>query len=94
MKLPKPKGKLDVFPQIHHGRFATVTIIGDPKGLRHLAALISKVADEDQSKESGPEGSRVHIHIHPEQHLGTNSCEVEICRADARGTGELPAFME
>jgi hypothetical protein len=94
MKLPKPKGKLDVFPEIHYGRFPSVTIIGDPRGLRHLAALITKLADADQDKESAPEGSRLHIHIHPEQDLGINSCEVEICRADAKGTGEVPEYMK
>lgn len=93
MKLPKPKGNLDIFPQIQYGRYVSVTIIGDPNGLRHLAALLTKVADADQDQVRAPEGSRLHIHVHPDQHLGSNSCEVEICRADAKGTGELPEFM-
>ena len=32
--------------------------------------------------------------IYPEFQLGDHSREVEICRADAKGTGELPDYME
>jgi hypothetical protein len=94
MKLPNKKGNLDIYPAIHHGNVPSVTIIGDPKGLRYLADLLHAVADEDQNKTSAPDGTREHIHIHPEQQLGEHSCEVEICRADAKGTKELPDFMK
>jgi len=94
MKLPKKKGHLDIYPEIHYGNTPSVTIIGDPDGLRHLANLLHAVADENQGKTSAPEGTREHIHIHPEQHLGEHSCEVEICRADEKGTGDLPDFMQ
>lgn len=94
MKLPKSKGRIEIFPAIHHGNVPSVTIIGDPAGLRHLAELLHAVADADQSQTPAPPGTREHIHLHPQQHLGSHSCEVEICRADAKGTKGLPEFMK
>lgn len=93
MKLPRQKGKLEIFPEIHYGNVPTVTIMGDPSGLRYLADLLRAVADVDQRLTTDPEGEREHIHLHPDDQLGSHSCQVEICRADAKGTKELPEFM-
>ncbi len=91
---PERVGKLDIFPEIHDGDLVEVTIIGDPEGLRYLAELLNNLADENQIKNDEPEGSRMHIHLHRNNHLGGHSCEVEVCRADAKGTGEWPEFMQ
>lgn len=68
-------------------------ICGDPEGLRYLAAVLTWLADFDQTKSPYPVGSREHLHFRPGAHLDTHSRCVEICRADAKGTGELPIFM-
>jgi hypothetical protein len=87
------KGKLDIIPDIIEGRWLTVSIIGDPDGLRYLATLLNWLADVDQEQVNMPDGEREHIHLHSETQLGRRSCEVELCRADAKGTGKLPDFM-
>jgi hypothetical protein len=88
------KGKLSIFPEIVDGNSIAVTIIGDSPGLRYLANLLVQAAQIDQEKENIPHGERYHIHLHYNEHLDGHSCEVEICRADAKGTGELPDFMK
>ena len=94
MKLKKPKGNLDIFAEVHTGQKPDVVILGDPDGLRHLADLLYAMADVDQETTSAPNGTREHIHIHPKQHLGPHSCEVEICKSDAKGTGKLHKFRK
>ena len=91
---PDKEGNICIYPEIYEGRFANVIIVGDPDGLRYLAKLLNHIADIDQDKNDDPIGERAHIHIHPEFQLGDHSCEVEICRADAKGTGELPDYMD
>lgn len=86
-------GRLDIYPEIVDGSIVTVSIVGDPDGLRSLASLLLKLADVNQNITTSPDGSRFHMHLHPEDQLGCHSCEVELCRADAKGTGELPAYM-
>ena len=44
-------------------------------------------------KENNYPDKEGNIHIHPEYQLGEHSCELEIFRADAKGTGEFPDFM-
>jgi len=90
---PEKSGKIDIFPEISEGNSLSVTIIGDPNGLRYLAELLRNMSDLDLSGAKYPAGTREHIHLHANAQLGARSCEVEICRADARGTGELPDFM-
>jgi len=90
---PLKTGKIDIFPKVEDGNVITVTIIGDPKGLRYLAELLNYLAEFDPKKTKAPNGSREHIHLHVGEQLGIHSCEVEICRADAKNTGELPEFM-
>ena len=90
---PEKSGKLDIYPDIHCGSVLGVNIVGDPDGLRYLAKLLNYLAGFDQNKNSDPKGSREHIHLSSESHLGEHSCQVELCRADAKGTGQLPDFM-
>lgn len=90
---PEKVGNIDIFPEIHDGRIVTISIVGDPKGLKYLAEVLNYIADFDQEENEDPEGSREHLHLHPDEQLGWHSCEVEICRADAKGIGELPKFM-
>ncbi|MHC4086473.1 MAG: Imm32 family immunity protein [Planctomycetota bacterium] len=90
---PDRSGKIDIFPEIYEGNVVSVTIIGDQKGLKYLAEVLLWLADVNQEDSDDPIGTREHIHIHRNEQLGDNSCEVEICRADAKGTGELPEYM-
>lgn len=94
-QIPKIKGKIDIYPEIHYDNVPSVTIIGDPAGLKSLANLLTFLADWDQNESGCPDGEREHIHLNPEckEQLGDHSCQVEICRADAKGTGQLPDFM-
>ena len=74
-----------------HGIF----VGGDPEGLRSLASLLSWLADRDQNTiPNMPDGERDHTHLHPGCQLSNNSVETEICRLDAKGTGELPSDYE
>ncbi len=91
---PDKEGNICIYPEINEGRFVNVNIIGDPEGLRYLAKLLNYIAGIDQDENNDPIGEREHIHIHPEMQLDEHSCEVEICRADAKGTGEFPDFMK
>ncbi len=93
-KWPEIKGKLDIYPEIIDGNQIKVTIIGDPKGLISLAELLRTLALFDQNKNDDPIGEREHVHLRSNLQLGYHSCEVELCRADAKGTGQLPEFME
>ena len=93
LKQPENKGKLDIYSDIVEDNVPIVTIIGDPDGLRYLSELLQALADYDQDSDNSPKGEREHVHLHSKCQLGKHSCEVEVCRADAKGTGELPEFM-
>jgi hypothetical protein len=71
-----------------------VFIGGDPEGLRSLARLLVWLADVDQeSHPSMPDGEREHVHLYcnpPYKHLTSFSVTTELCRLDAKGTGEFP----
>jgi hypothetical protein len=74
-----------------------ILIIGDPKGLRSLAKLLVWLADVDQETHPNmPDGDREHVHLHPAvkkgpfAHLTQFSTLTELCRLDAKGTGDLP----
>jgi hypothetical protein len=62
--------------------------------LKYLSKLLDYLANYDLNKSQAPDGAREHIHLHRNEQLGDYSCEVELCRADAIGTGELPEFMQ
>jgi hypothetical protein len=93
-KCPRKKGKLCIFPSIEHGKILNVRIVGDRKGLQYLASLANYLADLNLDKLNMPKGGRAHLHLKPELHMGWNSCNVEICRAEAKGTQALPSFMD
>ncbi|WFB35226.1 hypothetical protein P3T73_13755 [Kiritimatiellota bacterium B12222] len=86
-------GALDIFPVVR-GQQTEVQIWGDPEGLRSLAKLLVTLADYDQSESDAPDGSRAHTHLSPNRHLGYPSSSVQISRGDAKGSCELPDFME
>jgi hypothetical protein len=72
-----------------------VWIAGDPIALRSLAKLIVWLADVNQESQRGiPVGERIHVHLYPND-PGFNSLtgfseNTEICRLDAKGTGQFP----
>jgi hypothetical protein len=88
---PKINGTLE----ISESR-AGIFIGGDPIALRSLAELLIWLADVDQeSLSSQPDGERYHVHLHTRDAEGFNSLtpfssETELCRLDAKGTGEFP----
>ena len=86
---PDKTGHIDIYPEIVDGNLVTIIIAGDPTGLKYLANLLNWLADFDQELNDAPIGSREHLHLHINEQLGSHSCEVELCRSDAKGTGEL-----
>lgn len=74
----------DVFPQ-------SVFIGGAPEGLRSLAEMLLWLAelDQDVALEVSNE-IREHIHLTPNVVLSRNSVPAEVCRLDAKETGEFP----
>jgi hypothetical protein len=73
-----------------------VFIGGDPRGLRSLAKILIWLADVDQELHpSMPDGEREHTHLYcspatGQRHLTKFSVITELCRLDAKGTGEFP----
>ena len=73
-----------------------IFIGGDPAALRSLAKLLTWLANIDQESLSAqPDGERCHVHLHARDAEGFNSLtpfsiETELCRLDAKGTGEFP----
>jgi len=92
---PRIEGKLEIATSD-----TGIFIGGDPKGLRSLAELLAWVANVDQGCLSHmPDGERFHVHLYPEdaQGFGTLTCfseETELCRLDAKGTGDLPRHLD
>jgi hypothetical protein len=73
-----------------------VFIGGDPQGLRSLANLLIWLANVDQKKHpSMPDDEREHVHLYSDPAsvascLTRFSVTTELCRLDAKGTGEFP----
>jgi hypothetical protein len=68
-----------------------VLIGGDPNGLRSIAKLLVFLADANQALHPNmPDGEREHTHLYCGPHLTQFSVETEICRLDAKGTGDFP----
>ena len=88
---PKITGTLEI-SALSHGIF----IGGDPEGLRSLARLLTWLASVDQeSLSTQPDGERVHVHLYASDTEEFNSLTpfseaTELCRLDAKGTGEFP----
>ncbi|NLH40683.1 MAG: hypothetical protein GX448_02495 [Planctomycetes bacterium] len=91
-ELPEKAGRITVNVK-PDDRPVEVVICGDPDGLRYMASVLMWLADFDQGKNSDPVGSREHLHLMPGEEMDAQSCYVEVCRADAKGTGDLPEFM-
>lgn len=92
---PKIEGTLEIskFSKSQYG----IWIAGDPPALRSLASLILWVANIDQESRRGvPKGERSHVHLYPANdsgefgELSQFSDPTEICRLDAKGTGDFP----
>ena len=83
-------GHLEI-SQGDHGVF----IGGDPEGLHSLARLLDFLDHVNQDGISRmPDGEREHTHLTPGYQLSKNSIETEVCRLDAKGTGEFPTGYE
>jgi hypothetical protein len=82
-KCPPAKGKLCIYPAISYGKILSIKIIGDRKGLKYLAALAEYLAELDLEKMDIPTGGSAHLHLKPEVHIGWNSSDVVVCRAEA-----------
>jgi hypothetical protein len=89
---PKITANLEISAS-RHGVF----IGGDPSGLLSLSRLLEWIANADQeAMENIPVGERFHIHLHCNEKtksfnsLNRFSKETQICRLDAKGTGEFP----
>lgn len=89
LRVPEKRGRLEIRSEVSDGVWS-VSIIGNPDGLRYLSDVLKALGDYDQDSGNLPVGERAHIHLHPRCQLGKHSCEVLVSRADAKGTGELP----
>jgi hypothetical protein len=93
-ELPENYGHICIVPEPSRSDVNCISITADPEGLRYLAEALKWLADFDQDKNTDPAGSREHLHLEPGEELDLCSCCVELCRADAKGTGEFPDFMK
>ena len=97
---PEITGRLWITTHLEEGAKIGVGIVGDPEGLRSLGEMLIFLASADQRARRVPEGERDHIHLVPKGdfgfngQLGATSCNVELCRADACGTGEIYPDLE
>jgi hypothetical protein len=72
-----------------------VFIGGNPDGLRSLARILNWLAEIDQeSHPTMPDGEREHTHLYRGTHLSEFSVLTELCRLDAKGTGDLPEIYK
>ena len=92
--LPKKSGVLNIYPEmVFDNESIKATIVGDSEGLNYLADLLIWLSEIDQDTCDIPIREREHLHLDRKFELGASSCRVEICRADAKGTGKVPDFM-
>jgi hypothetical protein len=88
-------GHLDIFVAENEDKldrerinWKEILIHGDPEGLRSLAKLLIKIADQNQDGiDELPVGARDHKHLRPRLDLSLSSNEVIVGRLDAKGTG-------
>ena len=75
-----------------------IFIGGDPQGLKSLATVLTWLSEVDQEKTNMPEGEREHVHLRPKssaaelRELTRFSVATEICRLDARESGNFPEY--
>jgi hypothetical protein len=97
---PEITGRLWITAHLEEANRIGVGICGDPEGLRSLGEKLIFLANADQRTRRVPEGERDHMHLVPKSdlgfggQLGATSCRVELCRADACGTGEIYPHLE
>jgi hypothetical protein len=97
---PEPRGRLWVIPQLLEGFQVGVEIVGDPEGLQYLADSLAYLARFDQEALGQPPGTHAHLHFFPRRphsdwgELGTHSCPVTVCRADASVTGQISGNLQ
>lgn len=94
---PNIRGNLEIsiVPDPHDAGPQSIFIGGDPESLRSLAEMLLWLAELDQNTalEASNE-TREHIHLTPNVVLSRNSVPAEVCRLDAKETGEFPVtFM-
>lgn len=88
---PRIEGTLEISK-----RRTGVFIGGDPDALCSLGRLLIWLGNVDQEALSAqPDGERCHVHLHTRDAEGFNSLtpfssETELCRLDAKGSGEFP----
>ena len=87
---PPLKGDVEISLQRYGRDPYDVFIGGDPEGLRSLARMIHWLADVNQEASGMPDGEREHVHLSPGFQLSGNSKRTELCRLDAKGTGDFP----
>ena len=92
--IPVPKGNVSIFPSIYEANNVLVSIIGDKEGLLYLAELLKYMAEVNVEQQGMPEGERAHIPLQAGKHLIDHSSEVQICRAEAKGSGDYPDYFE
>ena len=92
-KEPEPRGRIWVAPRVVNNREITVGILGDGEGLQYLAGVCRYLSSLDQPAAGIPPGSREHVHLELAGALGSPSSYVELSRADASGTGEIPGWL-
>lgn len=94
-KYPRCPSKIKGTLEISKSRNG-VFIGGDPEGLRSLAKILDWLADINQENHPNmPDGEREHVHLYcdpalPQAQLTPFSANTELCRLDAKGTGEFP----
>jgi hypothetical protein len=89
--LPESRGLLSITSESSNGGQPFVRITGDSEGLLYLSQLLHYMSKVDVEKQDMPRGARAHVPLRPRYHLLEGSCEIEVCRAEAKETGELPA---
>ncbi len=87
---PQLKGNVEISLQRYGRDPYDVFIGGDPEGLRSLAGMLLWLADVNQEVSGMPDGEREHIHLSPGWQLSGNSRRTELCRLDAKATGDFP----
>jgi hypothetical protein len=87
---PQLKGNVEVSLKRYGRDPYDVFIGGDREGLRALAKMLLWLADANQEATGMPDGEREHLHLSPGLHLSASSRRTELCRLDARSTGEFP----
>lgn len=93
LPIPALKGNLHVTAGSQENAPPEAVILGDPEGLRSLAAVLCALADIDQKTLADLPAADAHEHVHldPGRHLGEKSARLILSRLDDQ-SGALPEF--